>query len=148
MGPVPQITACRKIGKTCRRHEARILLAPVASRPAFSFRLSFPAILLRKRPYTGHGQAWPDQSVTPKQPWRGCRYKNHIYIHIFSYDFAFFASMSKPKLHVAIVGAGLGGLAAAIGIARAGHKVTVLEQATVLGEVRTTCRYDLWCYCL
>ena len=43
--------------------------------------------------------------------------------------------MSKPQFHVAIVGAGLGGLAAAIGIAHAGHKVTILEQASVLGEV-------------
>lgn len=43
--------------------------------------------------------------------------------------------MSKPILHVAIVGAGLGGLAAAIGIARAGHEVTILEKASVLGEV-------------
>lgn len=43
--------------------------------------------------------------------------------------------MSKPNLHVAIVGAGLGGLAAAIGIARAGHQVTMLEKASVLGEV-------------
>jgi salicylate hydroxylase len=34
-----------------------------------------------------------------------------------------------------VIGAGLGGLAAAIGIARAGHKVTVVEQAHVLGEV-------------
>ena len=43
--------------------------------------------------------------------------------------------MSKPQLHVAIVGAGLGGLAAAIGISKAGHKVTILEQASALGEV-------------
>lgn len=41
----------------------------------------------------------------------------------------------RPKFHIGIVGAGLGGLAAAIGIARAGHKVTVLEQAPALGEV-------------
>jgi len=43
--------------------------------------------------------------------------------------------MSKPKAHVAIIGAGLGGLAAAIGIAKAGHRVTIIEQAPVLGEV-------------
>ena len=43
--------------------------------------------------------------------------------------------MSKPRAHVAIIGAGLGGLAAAIGIAKAGHKVTIIEQAPVLGEV-------------
>jgi len=43
--------------------------------------------------------------------------------------------MPKPKVHVAIVGAGLGGLAAAIGIAKAGHRVTIIEQAPILGEV-------------
>ena len=43
--------------------------------------------------------------------------------------------MAERKVHVGIVGAGLGGLAAAIGIARAGHKVTILEQAATLGEV-------------
>jgi salicylate hydroxylase len=44
--------------------------------------------------------------------------------------------MAKVKLTVVIVGAGLGGLAAAIGIARAGHQVIVIEQAAILSEVR------------
>lgn len=35
-----------------------------------------------------------------------------------------------------VVGAGLGGLATAVALARQGHEVTVLEQAAVLGEVR------------
>ena len=43
--------------------------------------------------------------------------------------------MAELRLQIAIIGAGLGGLAAAIGIARAGHKVTILEQAQLLGEV-------------
>ena len=43
--------------------------------------------------------------------------------------------MVELRLEVAIIGAGLGGLAAAIGIARAGHKVTIFEQAPLLGEV-------------
>ncbi|KAI9801267.1 MAG: hypothetical protein M1833_002837 [Piccolia ochrophora] len=38
-------------------------------------------------------------------------------------------------MHVAIVGAGLGGLAAAVGIRLAGHQVTILEQAAELGEI-------------
>ncbi|WEW55625.1 3-hydroxybenzoate 6-monooxygenase superfamily protein [Emydomyces testavorans] len=43
--------------------------------------------------------------------------------------------MVRPQFHVVIVGAGLGGLAAAIGIAKARHKVTLLEQAPELGEI-------------
>jgi salicylate hydroxylase len=42
---------------------------------------------------------------------------------------------NKLVYHVAIVGAGLGGLAAAIAISRAGHRVAVIEQAQQLGEV-------------
>lgn len=43
--------------------------------------------------------------------------------------------MAELTLQIAIIGAGLGGLAAAIGVARAGHKVTILEQASLLGEI-------------
>lgn len=45
--------------------------------------------------------------------------------------------MSKPKtsLHVGIVGAGIGGLTAAIAIARAGAQVTLLEATDELGEI-------------
>ncbi|KAK5089066.1 hypothetical protein LTR05_003290 [Lithohypha guttulata] len=43
--------------------------------------------------------------------------------------------MANTECHIGIIGAGLGGLAAAIGIARSGHKVTIIEQAPVLGEV-------------
>lgn len=40
-------------------------------------------------------------------------------------------------LHIGIVGAGIGGLATAIALARGGAKVTVLEAAQELGEVRS-----------
>ena len=42
--------------------------------------------------------------------------------------------VSAP-LRIAIAGAGLGGLSAAIALRRAGHEVTVLEQAPELGEI-------------
>lgn len=42
---------------------------------------------------------------------------------------------AKVKLNVLISGAGLGGLATAIALARTGHTVTVFEQAPALGEV-------------
>lgn len=43
---------------------------------------------------------------------------------------------SPVKLNVIVVGAGLGGLAAAISIALSGHKVTVFEATKELSEVR------------
>lgn len=43
--------------------------------------------------------------------------------------------MPTPVCTVAIVGCGVSGLAAAIGITKAGHKVTIFEQAPALSEV-------------
>lgn len=42
---------------------------------------------------------------------------------------------AKTTLKIVIVGAGLGGLSAAVALARSGHSVEVLEQAAALGEV-------------
>jgi salicylate hydroxylase len=44
---------------------------------------------------------------------------------------------AKVKLRIIVVGAGLGGLACAIALARRGHEVVVLEQAAELGEVKS-----------
>lgn len=44
--------------------------------------------------------------------------------------------LSAPSpLHVGLVGAGIGGLTASIGLARNGARVTILEAATTLGEI-------------
>ena len=45
-------------------------------------------------------------------------------------------TQQKKDFHVGLVGAGIGGLMAAIAIARAGARVSVLEAAEELGEVR------------
>lgn len=42
----------------------------------------------------------------------------------------------KLQCHVLVIGAGLAGLAAAIGIRRTGHQVTILERMPELREVR------------
>ena len=44
---------------------------------------------------------------------------------------------ARIKMSIIVVGAGLGGLALAIALARRGHSVRVLEQALKLGEVRS-----------
>ncbi len=43
--------------------------------------------------------------------------------------------MPPNPIHVGIVGAGMGGLAAAIALRRGGAKVTILESTTELGEI-------------
>lgn len=47
-----------------------------------------------------------------------------------------YESTSAAKLSIAIVGAGIGGLSAAIALARDGHHVTVYESTPELSEVR------------
>jgi len=60
----------------------------------------------------------------------------HRYPTLFSHQITDdFPQATKCSLNVGIVGAGLGGLAAAIAIARAGCDVTILEAAAELGEV-------------
>lgn len=44
----------------------------------------------------------------------------------------------SSSLDIVVIGAGLGGLAAAISCALGGHRITVLEQAKELAEVRPT----------
>lgn len=43
--------------------------------------------------------------------------------------------MAKNDMHVGIVGAGIGGVMAAIALVRAGARVTMLEAAEQLGEI-------------
>ncbi|GGV68790.1 salicylate hydroxylase [Streptomyces longisporoflavus] len=42
---------------------------------------------------------------------------------------------TSPASHVAVVGGGIGGLAAALATARAGHRVTLVERAAQFGEI-------------
>ncbi|MEU2653785.1 FAD-dependent monooxygenase [Streptomyces sp. NPDC007325] len=43
--------------------------------------------------------------------------------------------MTTSPLHTAVVGGGIGGLAAALAIARSGHRVTVVERSARFGEI-------------
>ena len=53
--------------------------------------------------------------------------------------------MAANEIQVGLIGAGIGGLAAAIAFRRAGIKVTVLEGARQLGEVTA---HRSWMCCL
>ena len=46
------------------------------------------------------------------------------------------SSPSSLALNVLVVGAGLGGLAVGIALARKGHAVTIFEQTPQMGEVK------------
>lgn len=43
--------------------------------------------------------------------------------------------MPEFLCHIAVIGVGLGGLAAGIGILQAGHRVSIIERAPALAEV-------------
>ncbi|KAM6510042.1 hypothetical protein FALCPG4_017673 [Fusarium falciforme] len=55
-------------------------------------------------------------------------------------------SRDGSKLDIVVVGAGLGGLLAAIGLALDDHRVTVLEQAASFGEVGAGMRIPPNCF--
>jgi NADPH-dependent 2,4-dienoyl-CoA reductase/sulfur reductase-like enzyme len=55
----------------------------------------------------------------------------------------FLPEQARIKMSIIVVGAGLGGLALAIALARRGHSVRVLEQASKLGEVRSVILSDI-----
>ena len=50
-------------------------------------------------------------------------------------SFAKLSSDPPIKLHVLVVGAGIGGLVTGIALARNGHRVTIVEQSKQLNEV-------------
>lgn len=43
--------------------------------------------------------------------------------------------MAKVTCHIGVIGCGIAGLAASIGIARAGHTITLIEKRAQIGEV-------------
>jgi salicylate hydroxylase len=69
----------------------------------------------------------------PTHPTRSLQFLKKLYPE--SHNHKSLPLQAKLKLRVIIVGGGLGGLACAIALARRGHTITVLEQATQLGEV-------------
>ena len=69
---------------------------------------------------------------TPKHPTRSLQFLDELNSQLVKVTAPLEA---KVKLKIIVVGAGLGGLACAIALARRGHQVTVYEQTVVLGEV-------------
>lgn len=72
-------------------------------------------------------------TATPTHPTRSLEFLNNLKTKKESN-----AAPPRPaqvKLRIIVVGAGLGGLACAIALARRGHEVVVFEQAAELGEV-------------
>jgi salicylate hydroxylase len=75
----------------------------------------------------------PDSHEVSEYPTNSLKILQRLSSRTQNYERA--SRMAQLPKRILIVGAGLGGLAASIALARRGHEVTVLEKAAQLGEV-------------